>query len=103
MKQRRGVPFRTVRDFTLGTILGAAVGSIVTLLYAPASGEVTRRRLGRKARELQRTAIRRLSQTQRVLARKAENVREAAGEWITEHIPHGNGGSRRTLRHATAR
>ena len=103
MQQRRGVPFHTVRDFTLGTILGAAVGSIAALLYAPASGEMTRRRLGRKVRELRRTAARRIGQTQRVLARKAEDVREAAAGWITEHMPHGNGRPHRALRHATAR
>ena len=86
--------------------LGATVGSVAALLYAPASGQVTRRRLAMKARALQRDALRRLGQTQRELATKAERVREAATEWITEHVPHGNGRHpirHRTIRHATAR
>ena len=86
--------------------LGATVGSVAALLYAPASGQVTRKRLAMKARALQRDALRRLGQTQRELATRAERVREAATEWITEHVPHGNGRHpvrHRTIRHATAR
>ena len=100
--RRRGGFVRTATAFTLG----ATVGSIISLLYAPASGKLTRRRLSMKARNLQRTMTRRLGQTQRVLATKAEHVREAATEWITDHVPHGNGKHpirRRVLRHAEAR
>ena len=97
-RQRKGT-FRTVVAFALG----ATAGSLIALLYAPASGKVTRRRLAMKARSIQRTAIRRLGQTQRVLATKAEHVREAATEWVAAHVPHGNGrhpARRRELRHA---
>ena len=97
----RGKTFRTVASFTLG----AVAGTIGTLLYAPASGRVTRRRLALKARQLQRQAFRRLGETKRVLANQAVQVREAATEWITEHVPHGNGRHpirRRTIRHAAA-
>lgn len=84
--------------------LGAAAGSIIALLYAPASGEVTRRRLLMKAREAQRKAARKLGQAQKVLACKAEQVRESATEWIAEHVPHNGHGRRaprrRVLRHA---
>ena len=103
MKEQRRTngAFRTVATFGLG----AAVGSIVALLYAPASGKVTRKRLAMRARNLQRAAIRRLGETRRVIVNKAEGVREAATEWISDHVPHGNGRHttrRRTLRHASA-
>ena len=97
--RRRGGTFRTVGAF----VLGATAGSIIALLYAPASGQVTRRRLALKARNLRRAAARQLGQTQRALATRAERVREAATEWITEHVPHGNGKHpirRREVRHA---
>lgn len=101
-QRRRGGFLKSVAMFTLG----AAAGSIVALLYAPASGEVTRRRLGRKVNGLRREAARRIGRTQRALATQAEQVREAATEWIAEHVPHGNGRHplrRRVLRHAAAR
>ena len=102
--RRRGGALRTAFAFTLG----AAAGSIAALLYAPASGKVTRKRIALKVQGLQRTAARRIGQTQRVLAAKAADVREAATEWIAEHVPHRNGNGRhpvrhRALRHAAAR
>ena len=84
---------RTVLAFALG----AAAGSIIALLYAPASGQVTRRRLLLKAREAQRKAARKFVEAKKVLACKAEQVRESATDWIAEHVPH-NGHGRRTAR-----
>ncbi len=72
-------------------VLGAAAGSLATLLYAPASGVVTRRRIALRARKFQRHVTRQFGQAQRVLAKKAGHVREAATEWIAERVPHGNG------------
>ena len=95
--RQRGGGVRTFLAFALG----ATVGSIVALLYAPASGQVTRRRLAMKARTLQRAALRRLGETQRALATRAERVRDAAAEWIGDHVPHSNG--RHTIRHRTIR
>ena len=94
--RRRGGTFRTVAAFALG----ATAGSLIALLYAPASGKVTRRRLAMRVRNLQRKAARRIGETQRALATKADRVREAATEWIAEHVPHGNG---RQIRHRTVR
>ena len=91
--RRRGGALRTGVAFALG----ATAGSIVALLYAPASGQVTRRRLTMKVRSLQRDAAKRLNRTQRDLALRAEHVREAATEWIAEHVPHRNGNGR--IRH----
>lgn len=100
--RRRGGAVKTA--FAFG--LGAAVGSLVALLYAPASGAVTRKRIANRMKTLKKGAVRRFGQTQKVLAVKAENVREAATEWISDHMPvNGNGrhtNGRRTLRHAKA-
>lgn len=99
--RRQGGIIRTAVAFTLG----ATAGSLIALLCAPASGQVTRRRLLMKARSLRRSAARRLGQTRRALATQAEQVREAATEWISAHVPHGNGRQtvrRREVRHAAA-
>jgi gas vesicle protein len=92
--RRRGGALRTAAAFTLG----AAAGSIMALLYAPASGQVTRRRLAGKGQGLRREAARRLGRTKKVIATQAVQVREAASEWIAEHVPHANGNGRHTRR-----
>ena len=91
----------------LAFALGTAVGSIVALLCAPASGQVTRKRIALRVRHLQREAARRLGRTQRVLATRALQAREAATEWIADRLPHRNGNERRAIhrrviRHAAA-
>lgn len=93
--RRRGGAVRTV--FAFG--FGAAVGSLLALLYAPASGAVTRKRLANRIRTMKKGAVRRLGQTQRVLASKAEDVREAATEWISDHMPRNNGNGRHRALH----
>ena len=99
---RRGSALlRNVGTFTLG----AAVGSIFALLYAPASGKATRRRLAQQASKWQKNAMRGLDRTGRTLAIRAAHVRDAATEWISEHVPHGNGAHRSRrgqVRHAEA-
>lgn len=93
---RRG---RTVAAFALG----ATLGSVTALLFAPASGEVTRKRLIMKAKTARRAVGRKLQRAQRVLADRAVLAREAATDWISEHIPNGHGrrpARRRVLRHA---
>lgn len=100
IRRRSGV-FQTVAAF----VCGAGLGSILALLYAPASGRVTRQRLILQARSLRRNATRRLGQTGRVIARKAASAGRAATEWIATHV-QGNGRTvlrRREVRHAAAR
>ena len=93
--RRRGGALRTAGVFALG----AALGSIIALLYAPASGEVTRRRLVLKARNMRRAVVRRLGQTGRAISTRATVVRDAAGEWLAEHMGQRNGHRNgRTLR-----
>ena len=79
-------------------LLGATAGSVAALLYAPASGKVTRKRIGMKIRSLQYTAGRQLGQAKKLLAKRAELLRETATEkihdaqtWVTERMNNGNG------------
>ena len=97
-QRRRGGAIRTVA--TVGFAAGA--GYLLGILFAPASGQVTRRRIAMKAQAFRKTAVKKLGQTQKVLACKATEARAAATEWITEHMPHnGNGnGHRRVAHHA---
>lgn len=100
-RQRKGI-FQMAAAFAVG----ATAGSLIALLYAPASGKEIRRRFAQRARTLQRQALRRLGQTQRTLARQAAHLREAATGWLVDRVPHGGNGRhgvRRVLRHAEAR
>ena len=85
-------------------VIGATTGSLLALLFAPASGRVTRKRIGLKLRSIQRETVRHLGHTKRLLARKAETLRDAASaklsnarEWVAEHVS--NGHQRRLVRH----
>jgi len=89
--------------------LGAGVGSIVALLFAPASGKVTRRRIGYKLQAMRRATVKQLQQTRRLLIAKAGDAREAATQqlnharaWITTRMTNGHGkpSRRRVLHHA---
>ena len=74
----------------LGTfVLGAAAGSVLALLYAPASGRVTRKRIALKFRAVQRSAT--------VLRDRAARRITTAREWITAHTG-GNGHAKRLQR-----
>ena len=54
--------------------LGAAVGAAIALLYAPASGEETRRRLAQKAREGRQKAEALARDGREFLDRQRENI-----------------------------
>ncbi len=107
-QRQRGGALRTFAVFSLG----AAAGSIAALLAAPASGTVTRKRLGQQVRKLQKTAARRISQTRKVLITRADDVRETASEklidarkWMVNRMSNGHAPkrpARRGLRHAHA-
>ncbi len=95
-----------------GFALGAAVGSTLALLYAPTSGQVTRKRIGLKFRSWERATARQLQQTKKLLAKKAWHLREAASEkfgntreWLVERMTSNNGKhhpsqNRRVVHHA---
>ncbi len=94
-EQRRTTKGKTVAAFALG----AAIGSIVALLYAPASGKVTRQRLAMKAREARREAERKLAHARKALAHRAVEVRESAQEWIQDRMQNGHARPRRRPAH----
>jgi len=103
MKHRRQLngSLQAATAFTVG----ATLGSLCALLYAPTSGTAARRRIALKVRQLERTAARRIGVTQRLLARRAAEVREATAGWIAKYGPPANGRSlrrRRRLQHAAA-
>lgn len=107
MKEVREMVRRPGRGRIVGAFaLGAAAGSILALLYAPASGRVTRKRIGMKLRSFQRETSRRFGRAQKLLVRKAETLRDAAGErinharqWVVGHVAS-NGQERRSRRRA---
>ena len=77
----------------VGTLtIGAAVGALLALLYAPASGRVTRKRIALKFRALRRSAT--------VLRDRAAKRIGYARAWFTERV-HGNTNGKR-LRHQHA-
>ena len=97
---------KTVGVFTLG----AALGSVIALLFAPASGQVTRRRIGQRIKGLRRTAVRQIGQTQKLLVKQAAHLREAAGEkltnareWVASQVPNGHSTGHSTRRYARRR
>ena len=58
-------------------LLGALAGAAVALLYAPATGEETRRKLGEKAREGRERAERMAREGREFLDRQRGNVESA--------------------------
>lgn len=85
-ENRRG---RAIAPALGGFAVGATLGSLIALLFAPAPGRVTRKRLAKQIKYAKRAAGERMGEGM-VQARR----------WITEHVPHGNG--RHTVRHRTA-
>jgi len=110
MQERRQLNgLRRVR--TIGTFaLGAAAGSLIMLLCAPASGRVIRRRIALEFQNARRSAGRKLTRTRRLLTRKVEGVRDVATEkfngareWLADRVGNGYGKHpyrRRAVRHA---
>ena len=83
--------------------VGAALGAIVSLFYAPASGQITRKRLVLRMRNLRRETGRNLGRTRRAFEAQARQVRIAAREWLDERLHHnGRQQVRRPVRHAHA-
>lgn len=75
--------------------IGAAAGSALALLFAPASGKVTRKRLAQGVRRLQRTGIRKIGKATHAIAVRVGDAREAASEWFTQRV----NGKHHTVRH----
>jgi len=58
-------------------VLGAVAGAAIALLYAPATGEETRRRLAEKAREGRERAQRMAEEGRDLFERHRENINAA--------------------------
>lgn len=83
---------KTVAAFAVG----AAAGSILALLFAPASGKVTRKRLAQNMSKLKRESLRKIGKATRVIAVRVGDAKDAAGEWLTQRV---NGHGKRAARH----
>ena len=79
-------------------IIGATAGSVIALLFAPASGQLTRRRIGLKFRALQRQTTRQLKVQAKHLREAATNGVNHAREWVVGRVT--NGHNRPTTRRA---
>ena len=90
--------------------LGAAAGSAAALLFAPASGSVTRRRISQKFRAIERDTARQIQRAKRALVKRAGLLKQNAAEkledtreWLAERVASRNGKNaapRRLVPHA---
>jgi gas vesicle protein len=96
-RQTRGL-LRAIGAF----IIGATAGGVIALLFAPTSGQVTRRRIGLKFRTLQRQAGRQLKVTASQLRQAAALQVNHAREWVVGRVANGHSRptTRRAVRHA---
>ena len=82
-EQRRGSGIgRTIGAFALG----ATAGSVLALLYAPASGQVTRKRIAMRLRTFKQTAGRRLGDLREAATERVSDARR----WVLGHISNGH-------------
>lgn len=69
---------RSLEYLAIGIIAGAAIGFVAGLLFAPASGTATRRRLAGEAR--------RAAEVAREIAERAEHAAEALGGKVEHYL-----------------
>lgn len=69
---------RSNNDMVLGFLCGAAVGACLGLLYAPAAGEETRRRVSDTAKRLGGAAKERFGDLRENVSNRIKDVRTAA-------------------------
>lgn len=89
---RRGGRGKTVAAFAIG----AALGSALALLFAPASGNVTRKRLAQNMGKLKKAGLRKIGKATHVIAARVGDAKEAASEWLTQRV---NGHGKHAARH----
>lgn len=69
---------RRLEIFVIGLTVGGVMGFVAGLLFAPSSGAATRRRLAGEAR--------RVSETARIVADRAEQAAELLGERVDHYL-----------------
>ena len=73
-------------SFLTGLVLGAAVGAGVALLFAPASGEQTRRMVRKRARKFNKEARKGFASAQAEARRALREKKEALRERLAEGL-----------------
>lgn len=80
-----------------GFALGAAAGSTAALLFAPASGKATRKRMVLQLKSIERKAEQRILRAKKLLTRKAGLLRDNAvgkledtREWLEDRLGNHN-------------
>jgi gas vesicle protein len=76
----RDEPQQVIRgtgNFIVGLAVGALVGAGLALLYAPESGDKTRRRLGRRLRHLRDRSDKSVQELKSALRKELRRVRQA--------------------------
>lgn len=69
---------RSMEYLAIGLIVGGAVGFIIGMLFAPASGAATRRRLAEEAR--------RAAEVAKEIAERAEHAAESLGGRVEHYL-----------------
>ena len=74
----------TAGGFLTGLVLGAAAGAAVALLFAPASGEETRRIVGRRVQRLRRSAKAEFKEKRELARKEIRRRRRELGDRLTD-------------------
>ena len=66
------------KKFLKGTLIGAIVGGIAGLLFAPKSGQQTRADIKRQAKTAKTSALKRVNQIEKVAKAKVRKIKSEA-------------------------
>ena len=68
---------RQVSGYLTAAVIGAVVGASLALLYAPCSGEETRKRLAERAKDIKDRAQSAMEDAKKFISRREDDVKEA--------------------------
>lgn len=72
--------------FLLAAVGGALVGASAALLYAPATGGETRKRLSKRLDREKKVLSKQLERQRRVLAKKGREVLDEAADYLSDEL-----------------
>jgi gas vesicle protein len=72
--------------FLMAAVGGALVGASAALLYAPARGDETRKRLSKRLDREKKVLAKELERQRRVLVKKGRDVLDDAAEYFTDEL-----------------